>query len=169
MKSEWKILVIDVILYGLIILYECTIENFRFEFDLRWSKRKRRLFCNAVGAVMVIVDVVGMSLTGHAAQGGLERIVIFYALAALLGLHILNSVFALLKWKKVYVAVDIIEFLIRFAAALTCGAVQLFSSNVVKGLLIMTILYFLFRRATRMLNGGWLDSRLEAFDTQDDA
>lgn len=166
MRITWQAFVIDVILYGLIVLYEMKIEDFRFYFDLMWSRRQRRLFCNIVGAVLVVVDAVGILLTRDFAKGDWEKIIIFHALAVLLCLHVLNSVFALMRWKKAYTAVDIIGFFVSLAAALGYGVIQLFSEDLIKGFFILAILYFLNRRGMRMLDGGWLDSRLEAFDKE---
>ena len=96
-----------------------------------------------------------------------NKMIITYASCILMVLHVLGSFFAMFRLKKGYIAVDIIKFFVMLISASTM-AILIHFFNIGKGLLfLIAILAILCTRATRMLNGNWLELLLDDLDEDD--
>lgn len=163
-SSIWIKLILQLVLFSLVLLYDYKYEALLDYMDIHLQARHRILIRTVVGIIAVVADAVGIWLTKGVTKDQWIKRVVLYTLICMIVLHIINSLVALLKLKKIYVAIDIITFLIRFIGCWAIAAIQFFVLNDVFILITCAALYLQCRRAVRMLDGGWLEQRLDDFD-----
>ncbi|MCQ2579954.1 MAG: hypothetical protein MJ159_04600 [Treponemataceae bacterium] len=162
----WTFL-ITTVLYIIVELYEVYYDSIMFEIKLSTSRTQRMIGRNIIGVLLIGIDLLLFFWAKDFQPKEYNKMIITYASCILMLLHVLGSFFAMFRLKKGYIAVDIIKFFVMLISAGTM-AILIHFFNIGKGLLfLIAILAILCTRATRMLNGNWLELLLDDLDEDD--
>lgn len=167
MKTKQIIeLVLTVILYFGVEFYEIIYEKLEDEFEYATNRKQRRLIRNIAGVLLIALDVLIMVKTRYIFEEPLKLKVIFFAAGAVIPLHILGSIFAMAYSVKGYTAIDIISHIVKLAVAITVFCITFFSFERWESILppwVLPAAYgsVLLTRSMRMMNGKWMNLRLE--------
>lgn len=164
MYFTWSNFGISIVLYALILVYDYKYKDLMEYMEFYMETKQRRIVWNIAGAIELAVDAAGILLLKCFEKGQWARMLIFFALCILAVLHVLNSIFALLRQKKPYTAVDIMTYFVRLTACLALAGIQMLLLNGKYILFTIAALYFLCQKAMRMLDGNWLVLKFEDFD-----
>lgn len=161
MNIEWTELIISVFLFLLIAIYDLQYAPFCRKMKYEWSRKKRTVFRNILFTGLVIFDFAVVILIRNDNTVDYEKKVLFYGCLVLGILHIINNLFALAKFKKMYSAGYVIEYVLRFIAVVILLGIQYFVTGGTHILYTLTAMYFISRQGMRLLEGDALELRLD--------
>lgn len=156
-------LITTTVLYVLICLYEVKYEDLQMRFEFDFEKKQRRIIRNAVGAVLVATDVC-ICKKLYALSSRVSVRIVFFLVAIILILHIINSIFALLGMKKVYSGINAALWVIRFVAGAIMVFVTYMHGNKITLLYYAAGMFIVCRQLIMVLDGDWIELRLKDFD-----
>lgn len=147
--------------YALVCLYGYLSRTVFSDFELSISteKTQRRIARNIIGLVRMGVDVAIILWTKNQGRGEIYKPLLFYAFTALLVLHFINSVFALLRWGKAYKTVDIVAYFVKLLTGLAILGILIFfeRGTTVMFFADLASLAILCTKGSNMLDGDWLE------------
>lgn len=156
-------LITTTVLYVLICLYEAKYDDLHTRFEFDFEKQQRRIIRNAVGAVLVATDVY-LCKKLYKLSSRLSVRIVLWLVALILILHIINSIFALLGMKKVYSGINAALWVIRLIAGGIMMFVTYMHGNKITLLYYAAGMFVVLRQLTMVLDGNWIELRLEDFD-----
>lgn len=158
-----KFFLLDVVLYTILVVYESYYEKITDEFEWKFSREERRSIRNVIGVMVLAFDVwFFIRMMDHSPRE-INKIVLMYAAGVLFVIHILASIFALFKNTKAYTVLDVIAWFVRFIPICIAFFMDMLFKMSGRNTMILLIaaMGLLVYRAIRMLDGEWMELRIE--------
>lgn len=167
-------LIVCLILYISVIAYQVGYKKFMDKFELKTVRKQRRKIRNIVGILVLVIDIVVLILTRKITEESIVGVILFFSACALIPLHILGSFFALKFDTKKYTVTDVIAHIIKLLCSCSIFVILILFRE--QGDSIIPLAMFpaapaaiLCFKSKRMLEGNWMELRLEDIMREEDS
>lgn len=157
------VFLIDCLAYGALIAYESLYEPITDRFSWNFEVEERCRIRNVLAVLVLCFDVWFFFRMKNRNPDAFSRILLMCAVAVLFVMHIAASICALLKNVKAYKVMDVAAWFVRFIpVGLVFIKTMLFEKPDDKIMVLeLGMLGLLVFRACRMLNGNWMELRID--------